>query len=70
MELHLLFIGYSEAIVIFLVILLLFGGRKIPELARGLGKGIKEFNQARATIKEEIELGIGEEDKKSQTSQS
>ncbi len=70
MELHLLFIGYSEAIVIFLVILLLFGGRKIPELARGLGRGIREFNQARATIKEEIEIGISEEDKKKETSQT
>ena len=39
----LLFIGYTEIILIALVVLLLFGGRKIPELMRGLGKGVKSF---------------------------
>lgn len=39
----LLFIGTTEIILIALVILLLFGGRKIPELMRGLGKGVKSF---------------------------
>ena len=39
----LLAIGYMEIIIIALVILLLFGGRKIPELMRGLGKGVKSF---------------------------
>ena len=56
--------GGSEIILIFLVILLLFGGKKIPELARGLGRGIREFNQAKATIKEEIEQGGEEESDK------
>ncbi|HPN84747.1 MAG TPA: twin-arginine translocase TatA/TatE family subunit [Victivallales bacterium] len=44
----------SEIIVIFLVILLLFGGRKIPEIARGLGKGIREFKKAKEGIEDSI----------------
>ena len=39
----LLFIGTQEIIIIALVVLMLFGGRKIPELMRGLGKGVKSF---------------------------
>ena len=39
----LLFIGTTEIILIALVVLLLFGGRKIPELMRGMGKGVKSF---------------------------
>lgn len=39
-------IGAPEIIVIVLVVLLLFGGRKIPELMRGLGRGVKEFRDA------------------------
>lgn len=39
-------IGPSQVILIALVVLLLFGGRKIPELMRGLGKGVKEFKDA------------------------
>jgi len=54
--------GGMELVVILFVILLLFGGRKIPELMRGLGKGIREFNTAKATIQEELEAGM--EDKK------
>jgi len=40
------FIGTPEIILIFVAILLLFGGKKIPELAKGLGKGMKEFKKA------------------------
>jgi sec-independent protein translocase protein TatA len=40
-------LGGMEWIVIVVALLLLFGGRKIPELMRGLGKGIKEFNDAK-----------------------
>lgn len=36
-------IGWNEGLVILLIVLLLFGGRKIPELMKGLGKGVKEF---------------------------
>ena len=37
------------------IVLLLFGGRKIPELMRGLGKGVREFNDAKSKVKREIE---------------
>jgi len=40
------FIGTPEVILIFVAVLLLFGGKKIPELAKGLGKGMKEFKKA------------------------
>ncbi len=62
----LLFIGYQEILVIFLLVLVLFGGRKIPELARGIGQGIREFNKARNTIQDELEQGIKEEKKPSE----
>ena len=42
---------------IFLAVIVLFGGRKIPELARGLGKGIREFNDAKEGVKNEIQNG-------------
>ena len=48
--------------VVLFIVLLLFGGRKIPELMRGLGKGIREFNSARATIENEIKEGMKEVD--------
>lgn len=47
-------IGTQEMILIVIVILLLFGGKKLPELARGLGKGIREFKDASEGIKREI----------------
>ena len=53
-----------EIFVILFVILLLFGGKKIPELMRGLGKGIREFNTARSTIENEIKEGMKEADRK------
>lgn len=55
--------GGSEWILIFLAILLLFGGKKIPELMRGIGNGIREFNNAKNTAEKEIEEGIKEEKK-------
>ena len=48
-------LGWGEWIAIILVIIVLFGGKKIPELARGLGRGINEFKRAKDEIKEEIE---------------
>ncbi len=51
------FLG-PEMIVIFFAILLLFGGRKIPELMKGLGKGISEFNKARASVEKELKDGM------------
>lgn len=47
-----------EMIVIFFAILLLFGGKKIPELMRGIGKGIREFNSARSSIESELKEGM------------
>lgn len=48
-------LGTNEIIVILVIVLLLFGGRKIPELMRGLGKGVREFNDAKDNVKREIE---------------
>jgi len=56
--------GGSEIIIILFVILLLFGGRKIPELMRGLGRGIREFNNARNSIEGEIREGMREADQR------
>ncbi|MBS4042507.1 MAG: twin-arginine translocase TatA/TatE family subunit [Chitinophagaceae bacterium] len=53
-----------EIIMILLVVLLLFGGKKIPELMRGLGKGIREFNDAKNNVRNEIEKGINEKEEK------
>ena len=50
-------IGMQEMIVIFLIVLLLFGAKKIPELARGIGKGMGEFNKAKQEFEREIRMG-------------
>ena len=50
----LLFISGSEIFIIVLVVLVLFGAKKIPELAKGLGKGMREFKKATDDIKKEI----------------
>jgi len=52
--------GGTELVIIVFVVLLLFGGKKIPELMRGLGRGIREFNDAKDTIKKELEQGVNE----------
>ncbi|MBT8326867.1 MAG: twin-arginine translocase TatA/TatE family subunit [Bacteroidia bacterium] len=57
-------LGAPEIVVIVLVVLLLFGGRKIPELMKGLGSGIREFNKAKNEVSEQIKEGINEEPKK------
>lgn len=55
--------GGSEWILILLAILLFFGGRKIPELMRGIGRGVREFKDAKDNVKNEIEAGMTEKDK-------
>jgi sec-independent protein translocase protein TatA len=55
-------IGMTELLVIFIVVLLLFGPKKIPELARGLGRGLQEFKKAAEDVKKELTV---EEDFKS-----
>lgn len=55
--------GGSEWILIILVVLLMFGGKKIPELMRGMGRGIREFQDAKNNVKQEIEEGMKEKEK-------
>jgi len=55
--------GGSEWIVIILVALLFFGGKKIPELMKGIGKGMREFKDAKDNVRNEIEEGMKEKDK-------
>lgn len=61
-------LGFNEILIILIIVLLLFGGRKIPELMRGLGRGIREFNDAKSNVKREIEDGINEKDQKTSSS--
>lgn len=56
------FLG-PEMLLVFFVILLLFGGKKIPELMRGLGKGVSEFNNARDSVTKEFKQGMKDGDK-------
>ncbi|MBD0278650.1 MAG: twin-arginine translocase TatA/TatE family subunit [Flavisolibacter sp.] len=63
-------LGWNEILLIMLVVLLLFGGRKIPELMRGLGKGIREFNDAKNNVRKEIEEGINEKERSTSTTSS
>lgn len=53
-------IGGPEIIVILLLVLVLFGGKKIPELMKGLGKGVKEYKKAMNGVDEEINNATGE----------
>ncbi len=61
--------GGGELVIILVVVLLLFGGRKIPELMRGLGRGIREFNDAKNNVRKEIEE-VNEKDHKTSSTQS
>lgn len=47
--------GGSEMILIVVVVLLIFGGKKIPELMRGIGKGVREFKDAKENVKNEFD---------------
>ncbi|MFC4873384.1 twin-arginine translocase TatA/TatE family subunit [Negadavirga shengliensis] len=51
-------IGGGSLVIIILVIILLFGAKRIPELARGLGRGIREFKDATKEIQEDLEEGL------------
>ena len=51
---HILFISGQEIFIVMIVVLLLFGANKIPEIAKGLGKGMREFRKATDDIKKEI----------------
>lgn len=57
-------LGGMELVIIAFIVLLLFGGKKLPELMKGLGKGIREFNNAKASIETEVKESLKEvEDK-------
>ncbi|GAB3692974.1 hypothetical protein GCM10027592_12370 [Spirosoma flavus] len=56
-------LGTGEMILIFALVVLLFGAKKLPELARGLGKGIREFKDATKDVRENIEEGLKESEK-------
>ncbi len=59
--------GGDQMIWLLLAVVIFFGGRKIPELARGLGKGIREFNDAKEGVKKEIENGATVQEKPTTT---
>ena len=64
MIMTLLMIGAPEIIFIVLIVLLLFGGKKIPELMRGLGKGVKSFKEGMNGIEEDVKNEKHNEDGK------
>jgi sec-independent protein translocase protein TatA len=57
-------IGWQELILIFLVVLLLFGAKRIPDIAQGLGKGIREFKKALKDTEDEVKTSVKEPDQK------
>jgi sec-independent protein translocase protein TatA len=50
--------GGSEWILIIVAVLIMFGGKKIPEFMKGIGKGMREFNDAKNSVKQEFENGM------------
>lgn len=57
-------LGPSEVMLVAVAILVFFGGKKIPELMKGLGQGIREFNNAKANIETEVKEGMKQIDDK------
>jgi len=60
-------LGPTEIIVILLIVLLLFGAKRIPEVAQGLGKGLKEFKKAAKDIQKDIDPGSEEKPEQQKT---
>lgn len=60
-------LGGTEIMLIFFVVVLLFGGKKIPELMRGLGRGIREFNNAKNSVEDEFRQGLRDAEKRNWT---
>jgi sec-independent protein translocase protein TatA len=56
-------LGWMEILLIAFVVLLLFGGKKIPELMRGLGRGVREFKEGKDNVRKEVEKGAPEKEK-------
>lgn len=57
-------LGAPEMMLIFVIVLVLFGGNKLPEFARGLGKSIREFKKAAAGVEEEFKRALEEDERK------
>ena len=57
-------LGWTEVVVVLFLILLLFGAKRLPELARGFGKSIKEFKKATTEIEDDIRSAIDDEPQK------
>jgi sec-independent protein translocase protein TatA len=53
-------LGFEELLVIGVAVLVLFGGKKIPEFMKGLGKGIREFKDAKDNVRRELEEGLND----------
>jgi TatA/E family protein of Tat protein translocase len=62
-------LGAPEMMLIFVVVLVLFGGQKLPEFARGLGKSIREFKKAAAGVEEEFKRALEEDERKTTLAQ-
>ena len=56
-------LGAGDGAIVIVIVLLLFGGKKIPELMRGLGRGIREFQDAKNNVSTEIRKGMNEDPK-------
>lgn len=56
-------LGTGEVIIIALIVLLLFGGKKIPELMKGIGKGVKSFKEGLSDVENEIKKDVKDEEK-------
>jgi len=57
-------VGFQEIMLIGVVVLVLFGAKKIPEFMRGLGKGVKEFKEGISDIKADVEKDLNPDEKK------
>lgn len=60
-------LGTGELVIIVLIVILLFGGKKIPELMKGIGKGVKSFKEGVKGIEDDINADIKEDSKKEET---
>src|SRR6185436_1714363 len=60
-------LGGPEMMLIFVIVLVLFGGQKLPEFARGLGKSLREFKKAAAGVEEEFKRALEEDERKQAT---
>ena len=57
-------IGGQEILIILLIVLVLFGGKKIPELMKGLGKGVKEYKNAVTSVEDEVKSATSNDEAK------